>query len=371
MPICVAAGTRLLLIITDFVSPLMGNTLKFEQPGEPRDIVVIGGSAGAIEALRTIIALLPSSFPAAVFVVVHVLRSSESRLPGVLSARGSLPVAHARHGDAIRPGRVLVAPPDWHLLLRPDHVELSHGPTENQTRPAIDPLFRSAAETFGPRVCGVVLSGMLDDGAAGLRRVVGAGGLGLVQDPEEAIHPEMPSNALAAAPGTLRVPMAAMAPTLLTAVGAPPLGVRAPAISGAAPGNEDGDDPRETTIAVDDQLGEPTGLTCPQCHGVLWADPRPDEPTLVCRTGHRFSLQTLEEDQRRTVEDAMWAAVRGLREEATLARHIGEEALRAGRQSVALRFMARERTALGHVRVLEDLLRQPWNDEGQQEAQEA
>ncbi|MBO0707602.1 MAG: chemotaxis protein CheB [Candidatus Dormibacteraeota bacterium] len=349
----------------------MENDLNREQPAAARDIVVIGGSAGAIEALRTVIALLPRSFPAAVFVVVHVLRSTESRLPGVLAARGSLPVAHARQGDPIVPGRVLVAPPDWHLLLRPDHVELSHGPTENQTRPAIDPLFRSAAESFGPRVCGVVLSGMLDDGAAGLRRVVSAGGLGLVQDPEDAIHPEMPANALAAAPGSLRTPMAAMAPNLLTAVGAPPAGVRAAAISGAAPSNGDGDDPPERTIAVEDQLGEPTGLTCPQCHGVLWADPRPDEPTLVCRTGHRFSLQTLEEDQRQTVEDAMWAAVRGLREEATLAAHIGQEALRAGRQSVALRFMARERTALRHVKVLEDLLSQPWNDEEREEAEEA
>lgn len=341
----------------------MENILNGQQPAETRDIVVIGGSAGAIEALRTIIALLPSTFPAAVFVVVHVMRSTESRLPGVLAARGSLPVAHARHGDPIIPGRVLVAPPDWHLLLRPDHVELSHGPTENQTRPAIDPLFRSAAESFGSRVCGVVLSGMLDDGAAGLRRVVSAGGLGLVQDPEEAMHPEMPANALAAAPGSARVPMAAMAPTLLTAVGAPPTHTGAAAISGASPGDADPEDPRELRIAAEDQLGEPTGLTCPQCHGVLWADPRPDEPTLVCRTGHRFSLQTLEEDQRHTVEDAMWAAVRGLREEATLAGHIGRDALRAGRQSVALRFIARERTALRHVRVLEDLLRQPWNED--------
>lgn len=343
--------------------------MNWEQPVEARDIVVIGGSAGAIEALRTIIALLPSNFPAAVFVVVHVLRSTESRLPGVLSARGCLPVAHARHGEPITRGRVLVAPPDWHLILRPDHVELSHGPTENQTRPAIDPLFRSAAESFGPRVCGIVLSGMLDDGAAGLRRVIGAGGLGLVQDPDDALHPEMPANALAAAPGSLRVPMESLAPTLLTAVGAKVEAVGATAISGAAPGDEDPEDPSDARIAAEDQLGEPTGLTCPQCHGVLWADPRPDEPTLVCRTGHRFSLHTLEEDQRQTVENAMWAAVRGLREEATLAGHIGRDALRAGRQSVALRFMARERTALGHVKVLEDLLGQPWNEEEREEAE--
>lgn len=347
----------------------MGNTIERNGPVRTRDIFVIGGSAGAIEALRAMFALLPRSFPGAIFVVVHVLRSSESRLPGVLAARGSLPVAHARHGDAIQPGRVLVAPPDWHLLLRDGRVELSHGPTENQTRPAIDPLFRSAAETFGPRVCGIVLSGMLDDGSAGLRRVVSAGGLGIAQEPEEALHPEMPANALAAAPGSLRVTMANMIPTLVAAAGASPGGVGAAIVSGAAEGDDD-PDPTESPVASDDQLGEPTGLTCPQCHGVLWADPRPEEPTLVCRTGHRFSLQSLEEDQRQTVEDAMWAAVRGLREEATLAGHIGRDALRAGRQSVALRFLARERTALRHVRVLEDLLAQPWNQEEDHEAAE-
>jgi two-component system, chemotaxis family, protein-glutamate methylesterase/glutaminase len=365
------SAIRLLLIITDFVSLLMGISFDRSQPSEARDIVVIGGSAGAIEALGKIFALLPGRFPAAVFVVVHVLRSTESRLPSVLAARGALPVAHARDGDPIRPGRVLVAPPDWHLLLRGDHVELSHGPTENQTRPAIDPMFRSAAESFGSRVCGVVLSGMLDDGAAGLRRVVSAGGLGIVQEPEEALHPEMPANALAAAPGSLRTSMAAMVPTLMWAVGYTPDGVGITTLPDPPDDDDYLGDPAEDTIATGDQLGEPTGLTCPQCHGVLWADPLPEEPTLVCRTGHRFSLHSLEEDQRQTVEGAMWEAVRGLHEEATLAGHIGRDALHAGRQSVALRFLARERTALGHAKVLEDLLAQPWNEEDHEEAEEA
>jgi two-component system, chemotaxis family, protein-glutamate methylesterase/glutaminase len=349
----------------------MGITIDRNQASEPRDIVVIGGSAGAIEALRKIIALLPSRFPAAVFVVVHVLRSTESRLPSVLAARGSLPVAHARDGDPIRPGHVLVAPPDWHLLLRNDHVELSHGPTENQTRPAIDPMFRSAAECFGPRVCGVVLSGMLDDGAAGLRRVVSAGGLGIVQEPAEAMHAEMPTNALAAAPGSLRTSMSAMTPTLKWAVGYRNEEVGGSTVSRVAEAEDEPNDPGDETPASGDRLGEPTGLTCPACHGVLWADPRPEEPTLVCRTGHRFSLHSLEEDQRQTVEGAMWAAVRGLHEEATLAGHIGRDALDAGRQSVALRFLARERTTLGHARELENLLAQPWNEENHEEAEGA
>lgn len=165
--------------------------------------------------------------------------------------------------------------------------------------------------------------------------------------------------------------MAAMAPTLLWAVGQRPDGVDVTTVSGAGGGEDFSEDPDEDTIAADDQLGEPTGLTCPQCHGVLWADPRPEEPTLVCRTGHRFSIHSLEEDQRQTVEGAMWAAVRGLHEEATLAGHIGRDALHAGRQSVALRFLARERTALRHAKIPEDLLAQPWNEEEREEAEEA
>jgi two-component system chemotaxis response regulator CheB len=160
-----------------------------------RDIVVIGGSAGSIESLQALVPGLARDLTAAVFIVVHLLPNSDSHLPEILARAGNLPAAHAADGDEIRPGRILVAPPDRHLVLRPGRVELNQGPLEKSTRPAIDVLFRSAAEAYGPRVLAVVLSGHLTDGTAGMREVVRAGGLGVVQDPAEAPHPEMPRNA--------------------------------------------------------------------------------------------------------------------------------------------------------------------------------
>jgi two-component system chemotaxis response regulator CheB len=170
-----------------------------EDPPE-RDIVVVGGSAGSLDALQNIVGQLPPDSPFAMFVVMHVLRTGQSRLPQILSRAGRLPARHADEGDRIEPGRILVAPPDRHLVLRADGVHVESGPLENSTRPALDPLFRSAAAAFGPRVCGVVLSGHLDDGSKGLRLVVAAGGLAIVQDPEEARYREMPLNALRLAP---------------------------------------------------------------------------------------------------------------------------------------------------------------------------
>jgi two-component system chemotaxis response regulator CheB len=179
-----------------------------------RDVVVIGGSAGALETLVHLVRALPADLPAAVFVVVHVLPAARSHLPDILDRRCELPVRHAKDRDPVVPGQILVAPPDHHLLLRPDHVELSRGPKESSTRPAIDPLFRTAAESFGSRVCGVVLSGHLDDGREGLRLIVAAGGIGIVQDPDEARHPGMPRNALARCGSCLVLSPARIAPAL-------------------------------------------------------------------------------------------------------------------------------------------------------------
>jgi two-component system chemotaxis response regulator CheB len=165
-----------------------------------RDIVVVGGSAGSLEALRDIVGRLAADSPFAMFVVVHVMPTGLSRLPEILSRTGALPARHAEEGDRIEPGRILVAPPDWHLLLDADGAHVNRGPRENSTRPALDPLFRSAAAAFGARVCGVVLSGHLDDGSEGLHLVAAAGGLAIVQDPREARYREMPLNALRRAP---------------------------------------------------------------------------------------------------------------------------------------------------------------------------
>ena len=161
-----------------------------------RDIIVIGASAGGIDALRELTAELPSQLIAALFVVVHMPSWWDSKLPSVLSRNGSLPAVSARHDELIEPGRIYVSAPDHHLLLDHERVQLWRGPKENLHRPSINALFRSAAVTYGQRVIGVILSGGLDDGSTGLWWVKDFGGLTVVQNPSEAINPEMPRNAL-------------------------------------------------------------------------------------------------------------------------------------------------------------------------------
>src|SRR3954470_2925577 len=161
------------------------------------DIIVIGASAGGVETLKALVRGLPAELPAAVFVVLHVAPGGPGYLPQILAKAGPLPASFPEDGEAIANGRIYVAPPDHHLLLEPGRVRVVRGPKENRHRPAADPLFRSAAWAYGPRVIGVVLSGTLDDGAAGLWAIKSCGGVAIVQDPEDALFDEMPASALA------------------------------------------------------------------------------------------------------------------------------------------------------------------------------
>jgi two-component system chemotaxis response regulator CheB len=170
--------------------------MEAARPGGRAEVVVIGASAGGIEALKRLVQGLPSDFPLPLLVVVHV-SPTQSALPEILSRAGLLPAAHARDGDELAGGRIYVAPPDCHLLVVDRSVQVVRGPKENGHRPAIDPTLRTAAAEFGRGVVGVVLSGALDDGTAGLAAVKDAGGLTAVQDPEEALYPAMPTSAIA------------------------------------------------------------------------------------------------------------------------------------------------------------------------------
>jgi two-component system chemotaxis response regulator CheB len=168
-----------------------------EQAIGPRSfaVVVVGASYGGVEAMQKLFADLPATIPAAIFTVLHI-GPHASQFPELLNICSALPAHHARHGELIRPGNIYVAPPDHHLLIRRDHVTLSRGPRENWTRPAIDPLFRTAAKSYGQGVVGVVLTGRLNDGTAGLFEIKRKGGLTIVQDPGDALCPAMPSSAL-------------------------------------------------------------------------------------------------------------------------------------------------------------------------------
>ena len=183
-------------------------------------IVVVGASAGGVEALAELAASLPSELSAAVFVVLHLPPTGTSALPEILHRHGPLPAAHVKDGEPIQPGRIYVAPPDHHVLLRTGHVHLSRGPRENGHRPAIDPLFRSAAREYATRVIGLVLSGALDDGTAGLLAIKSRGGIAVVQDPADALYPGMPSNALGHVPVDHVLPAASIGKLLARLIAA-------------------------------------------------------------------------------------------------------------------------------------------------------
>src|SRR5438874_5444198 len=186
-----------------------------------RDIVVMGASAGGVETLATLVSGLPAEFPAAIFVVLHLLPTGQSVLPEILDRAGPLPAATAESGETIDRGRIYVAPPDRHLLLLPGRVRLTNGPRENGHRPALDPLFRSAVRTYRQRVIAVVLSGSLDDGTAGLRLVKRLGGTTVAQDPEDALYPSMPASAVANEAADYVLPIADIAALLCELVDTP------------------------------------------------------------------------------------------------------------------------------------------------------
>jgi two-component system, chemotaxis family, protein-glutamate methylesterase/glutaminase len=192
------------------------------------DIIVVGASAGGVEALSRLVADLPGDLAASVFVVLHIPSTGVSVLPDILSRRTALPVRHPEDGEPIVPGHIYVAPPGRHLLVSPKAARLGQGPREHGLRPAVDTLFRSAAASHGSRVVGVVLSGTLDDGAAGLRAIKQRNGLAVVQDPDDAMYAGMPRSALALDRPDLVLPIAEIGGALVTLVGLPaaPLAAR-------------------------------------------------------------------------------------------------------------------------------------------------
>ena len=269
-----------------------------------RDIVTIGGSAGSIEALQKIMRQLPAELPAAVFVVIHMAPRGRSLLPEVLG-KCPLPAQHAVHGERIEWGRVYVAPPDRHLLVAEHHIHLTRGPKEGLHRPSINVTFRSAAMTYGPRVIGVLLSGMLDDGAAGIWEIANRGGVTVVQDPEEAQFPSMPLNALRDASVHYRLPAAEIGTVLPRLV------------------REEETWEMEDRVSPDRQSSvdyeQFSGFTCPECHGPLFQNKGPGPVEFRCRVGHVLSLKTLVDEHTSTQERKLYEAILALEEGADLA----------------------------------------------------
>lgn len=325
-----------------------------------RDLIVVGASAGGVEALRTLVGSLPAGLPATVLVVLHVPAQGASALAAVLARETALDVAPAVDGEVLAPGTVRVAPPDRHLLVVDDEgvlrTHLSRGPRENGHRPAADPLFRSAAHVAGARVVGVVLSGSLDDGAAGLRRVRGRGGLAVVQDPADAAYSGMPEAALHIAGADHVAPVGELGDLLGSLVG-----LDVPAVPGAGDGGprplEDALAEMEgAALASADRPGAPTGISCPDCGGPLYGSAVGPMHRFRCRVGHAWSADTLVGAQTSAVESALWAALRSLEEKADLADRMSESAVSRGHLLTADRFTEHAGDARQAALVLRDLL---------------
>ncbi|WP_233158060.1 chemotaxis protein CheB [Actinokineospora bangkokensis] len=312
-----------------------------------RDLVVVGASAGGVEALRALVAGLPEDLPAAVAVVLHVPRTGTSALARILDRAGPLPATTARQGEPVTPGRIVVAPPDHHLVVVDGRFALTRGPTENGHRPAVDALFRSAAVVRGARTIGVVLSGTLDDGAAGCAAIRRRGGAVIVQDPVDALYPGMPEAVRAVVPAAV-LPAAAMGPAIaaLTRRSAEGRGR-------ALPDHvllEDAIVREGEEVGV---VGTPSEFSCPDCRGVL----NQVEPTRFrCQVGHAWTAAALGDAQDEAVQRALWTAVRSLEERTALAVRMADAATERGDERRVSHYRERRAEASDAARVLRTLL---------------
>lgn len=286
-------------------------------------IIVVGASAGGFEALKKLVKDLPADLNASIFIVWHMAPDIRGILPQVLNRSNTLYASNAYDKEEIKPGRIYIAPPDHHLIIEEGRVRVTHGPKENRFRPAVDPLFRSAAYTYGNRVIGVVLSGALDDGTAGLWTVKHYGGMAIVQDPMDAEVPSMPENARREVDTDFCVPVSELAALLAR------LSKEELKTNGVM---KDEKTKTEIQIAAEEgalekgvmSLGELTPFACPECHGVL---SRIKDGTLSryrCHTGHAYSVDTLLASISEKIEDSLYSALRGIDESIMLLNHIGD-----------------------------------------------
>jgi two-component system, chemotaxis family, protein-glutamate methylesterase/glutaminase len=352
-----------------------------------RDIIVIGGSAGSFEPLKTIIFNLPGSFPGTVLIVTHMMADFPSLLEEHLGGNSRLPVTQATDQEPIRRGHIYVARPDYHLTIEAGKMRVLRGPRENRHRPAIDPLFRTAARVYGPRVIGVILSGRLDDGSMGLFAVKQRGGIAIVQDPNEAAAPEMPRHALGYATPHYVLKARDIVPNLINLVQvdqdeivmpkkkAPKTNGHSKSLNGGGTRSStkpahhsnggthrhggapitDGDNESNLKVEYFDQgEGDPSVFACPECHGVLWEVREGNLLQFRCRVGHTYGSDSLVVELSEASEAALWAALRALEEKAAMQRRIAEGMSSNLNSSGRLRDQSDSDEA--HARILRDII---------------
>ncbi len=316
------------------------------------DVICVGASAGGVGALVKLVQALPADIPAAFFVVLHIPPESPSMLPEILSRSGKLPATHPEDSTPIEHGHIYIAPPDHHLILEKGYIRIIRGPKENRHRPAIDVLFRSAAATYGPRAVGVVLTGALDDGTAGLLAIKRCGGTAVVQDPTDAAYPDMPRSAIANVAVDYIMPLATIGREIINLV------------------HTEVDETMEHPVPKDIQnevaqakmvlshqkddvrVGTPSQYSCPECGGVLWEIHDGKLLRFRCRVGHAFTVDSMMAEQSDAIEEAMWTALKVLEEQASISRKMAEQARQNGRTWMAQRFEERQHEAEKRVDLL-------------------
>ena len=320
------------------------------------DIATIGASSGGIEALMKLVGDLPPDLPAAVFVVVHLSESVPSVLPRILDRSGPLKAVHPEDGEPIKSGRIYVAPPNYHLLVERGHVRVARGPKENRHRPAVDPLFRTAASAYGPRVVGVILTGARNDGTAGLLAVKRRGGVAIVQDPDEAPFSGMPESALEYVDVDHCLPLEKIAPML--------------ARLSREPAREEGDYPVSeemeyeskvagldpSTVDSEHPPGELSSFTCPECAGPLYELRDGEFLRFRCRVGHAYTADSVMEAKTEVLESALYMALNTLEESVQMAERLAARSRRHQHLHAAARFEERAREAKEQATVIRRVL---------------
>ncbi len=320
------------------------------------DMIVIGASAGGVEALITLIGSLPQDLPAAIFVVLHIPSQSPSMLPNILKRAGPLHALNPVDGQEIQSGHIYVSPPDHHLLIEEGMVRVVRGPKENRHRPAIDPLFRSAARTYGTRVVGVILTGSMDDGTAGLLAIKRRGGKTVVQDPDDALFSSMPRSAIAHIEVDHVMPLSEIGPLLAQ------LAYDEVTEQGSFPISKDMEvEAKFAALEIhegkDGELvGTPSAFSCPECGGVLREVHDGDLLRFRCRVGHAFSVDSIMAGQIEAIEEALWTALKNLEENASFSRRLASDARNSGKEWLAKRFGEREQEAERNAAVIREVL---------------
>jgi two-component system chemotaxis response regulator CheB len=301
-------------------------------------VVVVGASAGGVEALTTLAAGLPEDLDAAVCIVLHLPAGAESRLAEIISRAGPLPAVQATGGEPLTGGRIYVAPPDRHLVLRDGLVLVERGPHENFVRPSIDVLFRSAALAFGPRTVAVVLSGTRDDGVAGASAVGARGGCVFVQDPDDSLFSALPAHTVVHDHPDRVLALADLAPAIAAAVHRLSEEVDVRENGGVEMSRESAYATLDKDVLEQEAPGEPSPYSCPECGGVLREVDGDELLRFRCRVGHAYTADGVLDGQEGSVETALWTALRALQERAQLSDRLAERVGSAGADRSRRRF---------------------------------